>query len=61
MNGKAVVFLSSGEMFTSDDRELQFVAKRFAIINGKKFTFPPPSLPKEQANPQRDPTTTFNF
>lgn len=39
MNGKAIVFLSNGEVYTSEDRELQFLSKRKAIIAGKTYTF----------------------
>jgi hypothetical protein len=41
MSGKVVVYLSNGEVFTSDDRELQFVSRRMAVINGKKYLFAP--------------------
>ena len=35
MNGKVVVFLSNGVVFTSDDKELRFVSQRMAIIGEK--------------------------
>lgn len=41
MNGKATVFLSNGDVYTSEDRELQFVSKRKAIIAGKTYVFAP--------------------
>ena len=62
MNGKVVVFLSNGELFTSDDRELQFVSKRMAIINGKQYTFAPPaSVSDVPSNQQRRTQPAFAF
>jgi hypothetical protein len=53
--GRAVVHLSNGEVFTSDDRELEFASKRMAIVSGRKFVFPPlTSRSKELPAPQRD-------
>ena len=42
MDGKARVFLSNGDVYTSDDRELKFISKRMVIISGKKYGFAPP-------------------
>lgn len=54
MKGKVVVFLSDGEVFSSDDRELQFVSKKRAIIANKKYVFPPASsAPKDPAQTPR--------
>ena len=53
VGGRVVVYLSNGEVFTSEDRELEFISKRFAVINGRRFTFPPPSSQREGANPER--------
>ena len=52
MNGNAVVCLSNGEVFTSDDRKLQFVSRRMAIINGRKYLFAPfPRPPDDNVDP----------
>ena len=52
---KAVVYLSNGDVFTSDDKELEFASKRMAIVSGKKFVFAPPmSSGKEVSAPPRD-------
>lgn len=51
MNGRVVVFLSTGEMFTSEDRELQFVSKRKAIIAGKTYVFAPVRSPAKEGTP----------
>ncbi len=60
MNGSAVVCLSNGEIFPSEDRELQFLSKRAAFINGRKFTFVP-QLPSNQPNTQPRPQSGFSF
>ncbi len=53
MNGKVVVFLSNGEAYTSDDRELQFVTKRKAIIAGQKLCLPTGRPVGERGNANR--------
>ena len=54
LNGKAVIYLSNGQVFTSDDRELRFVSNKMAIVGDKKFVFPPASsVPKNSAQAPR--------
>ena len=51
INGTVIVFLTNGQMFTSEDRELQLVSKRMAVIGGRSYVFaPPPWKDKEPRN-----------
>lgn len=53
LGGRVTVYLSNGEVFTSGDRELEFVSKRMAIIGGKKFVFATQtSFGREPSTPQ---------
>ncbi|MBI4657532.1 MAG: hypothetical protein HY735_01575 [Verrucomicrobia bacterium] len=60
LGGRVVVYLSNGEFYTSDDRELQFVSKRIAIINGNRFAFAPP-VSSNQPNPPQRSQPAFGF
>lgn len=39
--GLVKVFLSNGEVYTSADKDLQFVSRQMAIVNGKSYRFAP--------------------
>ena len=51
MNGKVIVFLSNGNVYTNGDRELQFVSKRKAIISGKTYLFAPAAPSAKEGTP----------
>lgn len=55
--GRVRVYLSNGKVFTSDDRDLDFVSKRIAIIGGKKYAFEPSSYGAK--NGTKSPRNSF--
>ena len=59
VNGKVIVFLSSGEVYTSEDRELQFVSKRKAIIAGNTYVFAPVGRSSKEETPAARPLQPF--
>ena len=50
---KVVVYLSNGDVYTNDDRELKFVSKRKVIINGSSYGFRPFSYSDAERGPNR--------
>jgi hypothetical protein len=53
-NGKVQIYLSDGRRYSNDDRDVNFVSREMAIIDGRKYGFAPPSFLKIEHLPLRN-------